>query len=126
VAKNDTKAKQRPTKPVKSLREMAETAANANPRRLQTTRHRLSAPFRFIAKPFKWLGKYKAFRFIGYIFVPPYFRNSFKELKLVTWPGKRQSIRLTYAVLGFSIVFGLAIAIVDYGLDKLSKQVLLK
>jgi preprotein translocase SecE subunit len=72
-------------------------------------------------KPFRFVGKW-----IGLIFWPPYFRSSFGELKLVTWPDWRKSWRLTFAVLAFAAVFGVAIAGVDFGLDKLFKEVLLK
>ncbi len=74
-------------------------------------------PFRLLRKPLKILGK---ILFIGY------FVQSFRELKLVTWPSWRESRRLTYAVLVFAIVFGASIALVDYGLDKLFKGLLLK
>jgi preprotein translocase SecE subunit len=66
------------------------------------------------------------FRFIGKILFPVYFRNSWRELKLVTWPNKTQSRRLTSAVLIFATIFGATIALVDFGLDKLFKQILLK
>ena len=75
-------------------------------------------------QPFKFLGK--IFRFIGRILVPRYFRNSWRELRLVAWPSKKQSRDLTFAVLLFAVVFGGLIAIVDYGLDKLFKDILLK
>lgn len=75
-------------------------------------------------KPVRWLGK--LLRLIGRILLPRYFRNSWQELRQVKWPSWRESRRLTFAVLAFAIVFGAAIAIVDYGLDKLFKNVLLK
>jgi preprotein translocase SecE subunit len=65
-------------------------------------------------------------RILGKLLVPAYFRNSWKELKLVTWPSWRESIRLTYAVLIFAVIFGGAVAAVDYGLDSLFKHILLK
>ncbi len=63
---------------------------------------------------------------IGKILLPIYLRNSWRELRLVTWPSRRQSRQLTFAVLIFAIIFGAAIALVDYGLDKLFKHLLLK
>ncbi len=65
-------------------------------------------------------------RMVGKILLPVYIRNSWRELRQVTWPNWRESRRLTYAVLVFSVAFGLAIAIVDYGLDKLFRNILLK
>ena len=66
------------------------------------------------------------FKFIGKIIFPTYFRNSWRELKLVTWPTKRQSRQLTFAVLVFAVIFGSTIALVDYGLDKVFRHLLLK
>jgi preprotein translocase SecE subunit len=68
----------------------------------------------------------KPFRFIGKILVPRYFRNSWQELKLVKWPTRRESRRLTVAVLIFAIIFGLTIAGVDWVLDKAFRQLLLQ
>ena len=93
-----------------------------------------SAPIRGIARIFRPLGKFKVFRlpfkflgkFLGFIFAPPYLRNAFKELRMVTWPTGKQSRQLTFAVIIFSLIFGLIAAITDYGLDKLFRSVILK
>jgi preprotein translocase subunit SecE len=77
----------------------------------------------------KTLGKIFAFKplaLVGKIIFPVYFRQSWRELRLVTWPSWKESRRLTYAVLVFAIVFGIAIAVVDYGLDKIFRGILLK
>lgn len=66
------------------------------------------------------------FRILGKVLVPPYFRNSWKELRQVSWLSFRESVRLTWAVLIFAVVFGVVIAVVDYGLDKLFRNILLK
>ncbi len=58
-------------------------------------------------------------------FIPKYFRESWAEVKQVTWPSRKESVRLTSAVIMFTLVFGLIIAITDYGLDKLFRKVLL-
>jgi preprotein translocase SecE subunit len=63
---------------------------------------------------------------IGKVLLPPYIRNSWRELQLVTWPDWKQSRKLTLAVLIFAIIFGALIAVVDYGLDKLFREILLK
>ncbi len=75
-------------------------------------------------KPFAWLGK--VLRLIGKIIFPAYFRQSWRELRQVTWPNWKQSRQLTFAVMVFAIIFGAAIAVVDYGLDKVFRNVLLK
>lgn len=66
-----------------------------------------------IAKVLRWIA-------------PTYFLNSWRELRQVTWPNRRETWRLTAAVFVFAIVFGAAIAVVDLGLDKLFKEVVLR
>lgn len=89
-----------------------------------------SAPFRLIGRGLskigRFLGKYKFFRVIGYIIAPPYLRNSWKELRQVSWPNGKLTRQLTFAVMLFAIVFGAFVALLDFGLDKLFKEVLLK
>lgn len=68
----------------------------------------------------------KPFKLLGRILFPEYFRSSWRELKLVQWPNWKQSRKLTFAVIVFAIIFGVTIAIVDFFLDKLFKDILLK
>lgn len=133
------KAKRRVVRNPETFRERALKASEAGDRPGRVKRSRsvisrgLAKVFRpvgklfsrlFRFKPFKIIGK--IFRFIGLIIFPRYFRNSWKELRQVTWPSRKQARQLTFAVLGFAIVFGAAIAGVDYGLDKLFRHILLK
>jgi preprotein translocase SecE subunit len=80
---------------------------------------RLGNAARAAAKPLK------VFRVFGFI-VPSYFKNSWRELKEVTWPSRKETWKLTLAVFMFAIIFGLIITVADYGLDKVFKKVLLK
>lgn len=57
---------------------------------------------------------------------PRFFRDAFRELKLVTWPTRKETWKLTSAVFVFAITFGVVIAITDYGLEKLFKAIVLK
>jgi preprotein translocase SecE subunit len=66
------------------------------------------------------------FRFIGRFLLPKYFRESYQELKLVEWPNRKTSRQLTFAVLIFAFIFAVIVSIIDFGLDKLFKEVLLK
>jgi preprotein translocase SecE subunit len=114
-----------------TVRQQSEEALtkSGQPSKRQKVGRAASKPFRFLAilgRPFRWLGKFRLFRWIGYIFAPPYLRNSLKELRLVTWPTRKQSRQLTFAVIVFSLIFGLLAAITDYGLDKLFRGVILK
>jgi preprotein translocase SecE subunit len=78
----------------------------------------------FYRKPFTWLRR--PLRIIGKILLPSYIRQSWKELRLVTWPSWKESRDLTFAVIVFATTFGVIIALVDFGLDKLCRNVLLK
>jgi preprotein translocase SecE subunit len=118
-----------------TFRERAQKAAEASsqPGKVGRAKQVAAKPFKPAAKTvgqtFTWkiaatlgTGLRRGLRFL----TPRYFRNSWQELKLVTWPGWKQSRQLTYAVLIFAVVFGASIAIVDYGLDKLFRNILLK
>jgi preprotein translocase SecE subunit len=87
-------------------------------------------PLRLVARGLRRVGRLWPIRIIGkvlgLILFASYFRGSFRELRLVTWPGRRESLRLTSAVLVFAIVFGAIVAGVDFGLDKLFKELVLK
>jgi preprotein translocase SecE subunit len=58
--------------------------------------------------------------------VPRYFVNSWRELRLVTWPNRRETWRLTGAVFVFAVVFGALVWVVDLGLDQLFKRFVLR
>lgn len=125
-----TKHKRRVLRPAAeptTLREQSEKAQAKSGRVNKRSRvgRVLSAPFRFIGRLLRPLGKFKLFRAIGYVLAPPYIRNAWKELRLVTWPNARQTRRLTFAVIVFSLIFGGIVAIVDYGLDKLFRALIL-
>ena len=70
----------------------------------------------FIFRPLRWLARH---------IIPSYFRRSVGELKQVTWPDRKQSRQLTLAVVMFATVFGVVVALLDYGLDKVFKKVFL-
>lgn len=96
--------------------------------------------YKFIKNIFKLIGRfikrvfsYKLLRpvaivfiFIGKIIFPKYFRESWQELKKVTWPDWVKSRQLTFAVLVFAVIFGVTVAIIDFGLDKIFRNILLK
>ncbi len=127
----DTKRKRRVLRPAAeptTLREQSEKAQarQLKPSRRSKTTRILGAPFRLIGRIFRPLGKFKFFRVVGYILAPPYIRNSVRELSMVTWPGTRTTWQLTYAVIVFSLIFGVIVAGVDYGLDKAFRAFILK
>jgi preprotein translocase SecE subunit len=130
--------KQRRIRKSETVRQKAETVSMAKeqpakPRRVRRTLGVASQPFRAARRAGKReiylpLPDNKVGRFLNKRrhFVPRYFRESFKELKLVTWPDRQQTTQLTIAVFIFAIGFGVIIAVVDFGLDRIFKLILVK
>lgn len=56
---------------------------------------------------------------------PRFFSEAWAELRQVTWPNRRETLKLTLAVFVFAIVLSGLIGAVDYGLTQLSEKVLL-
>lgn len=84
-----------------------------------------ASPFSFLLKPFRT----RPMRFIGRILYKilfiGYFVSSWQEVRKVIWPNRRETVKLTFAVFAFAISFGVVVAVVDFGLDKVFKQLLL-
>lgn len=85
---------------------------------------RFSRAFGFVGLGASYIGK--PIKFVGHYVIPPYFRNSWRELQLVTWPSRKQTRQLTLAVIMFSVVLGTFVALLDYGFGKLFKEVIIK
>lgn len=90
---------------------LANSKLGAGAKRLYQSR--VFAPVRFLV------------RILSKILLISYFKNSWQELKLVTWPNAKLTWRLTFAVLMFGLAFGLIIAGLDYVLEKGFREVLL-
>lgn len=56
---------------------------------------------------------------------PGFFRSAWAELRQVTWPGRKETWRLVFAVFVFALILGVVIAVLDYGLEKLLREVIL-
>lgn len=122
-----------------TVRERSQTTGKAKSRRVRNTATTVTKPiaaggrgvkkglkpFSFLLAPFKT----RPMRFIGRILAKVllinYLRSSWRELRQVTWPNRRNTVKLTTAVFIFAIVFGAIIATVDYGLDKIFHKLLL-
>jgi preprotein translocase SecE subunit len=83
-------------------------------------------PLAVLAKPFKIRPVKFVLKWISLILLPRYFRNSFRELRQVTWPDRRQTWKLTFSVLIFAVVFGFLVTLTDYGLDKVIRRIVLR
>jgi preprotein translocase SecE subunit len=129
--------KRRLKAPTQTVRQQAEkaqaTAAKPERRRIKAAAGKAKKPFQkpasflkrvFDRQPFRFIGKIG--HWIGLVLVPRFVRNAFKEVRLVTWPNFKQTRDLTFAVLMFAVVFGTAVALLDWGLDKLFKSLILK
>ena len=128
AASKSTKQKRQLKAAPVTVREQSEQAQvkAARPTKRGRLSHILIAPFRGLVWLFKPLGRFKPFRILGYIIVPPYLRNAFAELRLVSWPSAKQTRQLTFAVIVFSLIFGAVAAVLDWGLDKIFRAVILK
>lgn len=137
---NKSKTNAKDTKSV-SVRDHAAKKRDkaAQPRRVKQATSTVSKPFRVIGRfvktilrPFKFLlvpFKTRPVRFIGRIISKvlflDYFKASWQELRKVTWPDAKTTVKLSFAVIIFATVFGLFIALVDFLLDKLFRSILL-
>ncbi len=116
TAKQTAKAEAKANKvPKRRVRKAAGKAA----RPFKKPLYILSWPLRL--RPVRWVG-----RLLGRIFWPKYFRDSWRELKQVTWPSRRDTWKLTFAVLIFAIVFGLATAGADLVLEKVIRRIIFR
>lgn len=117
----ETKRSRRLRAPTETVRERSSGVPASRPQK----QGKIRSFFRRIGS----LGFWKPFRIVGRFLskwlVPPYFKNSVRELRMVTWPDRKQTRQLTFAVILFSVVFGVLVAVVDFGLDKLFKKVIL-
>jgi preprotein translocase SecE subunit len=59
-------------------------------------------------------------------FIPRFLKNSWAELKQVAWPSKKDALRLTFAVIIFSVVFAIFVQILDFLFSKLVKEIILR
>ena len=126
-----SKPKQRRIRSAETVGEQIEKG-KAQPKPAEKPR-RLRKAASVAAKPFKPVQRVreknyglpvpdnKVGRFLGKRrhIIPSYFRNSWRELKQVTWPDRKQTAQLTFAVFVFAMVFGILVAVTDYGLDRI-------
>lgn len=135
MADNHPPKTKRRIRPAETVRERAEKSSTAvkKPRRVRRTASVIAKPIisahRFGQKEYYLpMPSNKFGRFINkrrYV-IPRYFREAWQELKGVKWPNRKETTQLTFAVFIFAIIFGILVAVTDYGLDKVFKKILLK
>lgn len=57
---------------------------------------------------------------------PRYLKGSWQELRQTTWPNRKETIRLAFAVFVFSAAFAAFVAVLDFALDKIFKNLITK
>lgn len=121
ASKETSKPKRRIVKKAETIREKVEKQSKSKAK--PTRKGVLGMAWSFISWPFRKIGRGLAI--VGRFVVPRYFKESWKELRQVTWPSRRDTMRLTIAVIIFSTVFGVVITVVDMLLDKVFRKVIL-
>jgi len=135
----DTK-KQPPKKPSRrkapeTVRERAERQANKQLK--SDSKSRIWHPFRSIKKvsnkefnpvklPDNKYGKVLGKRIRISRIIPKFFREAWAELKNVTWPSRREAVRLTGAVVIFAVIFAIFVQTLDFIFDRVVKVIILK
>jgi preprotein translocase SecE subunit len=54
-----------------------------------------------------------------------YFKDSYNELKMVTWPDRATALKLTGTVIVFSLTFAVFTTLLDIGFEKIAKKIFL-
>jgi len=134
MAEERSKKSKRRVRPVETVRERATKSTDkVKPRRIRKTAGVVARPLMAAGRVGKReyylpIPNNKAGRFLNKrrSFIPRYFREAWQELREVTWPTRKETVQLTFAVFIFAIVFGVLVAVTDYGLGIIFKEVLLK
>ncbi len=132
VAATEVTKPKRTAKKPQTVRERTQ-AGDGRARRIRTSASRVKTPIKKIRQtgkreyhlplPDNRIGKVGSKRVR---LVPKFVREAWHEIKLVTWPTFRETLSLTFAVFLFSIVFALIVGVLDFGLDKLFKELIVK
>ncbi len=104
-------------------RKIRQSVATASGSKLRSVRELGRKEYHPVKLPDNKVGR--LFNKRGRLF-PRFFGEAWSELKLVTWPNRRETFKLTTAVLIFAIAFGGMVAVIDLGLEKLFRNVILK
>lgn len=83
-------------------------------------------PLKQVGHGLRWFFSLRLFSLLAFLLGLRYLRDSWQELKLVTWPSAKLSRQLTTAVVIFAVIFGGLIYVADLGLNKLFKEVVIK
>jgi preprotein translocase subunit SecE len=129
------KKKKRVLKKPETVRERAVKSTEEKPakkRRIRSAAKKIAKPFMTVSRigsreMYLPMPDNKAGNFLNKRrrWTPGFFRSAWKEMKFVTWPTRKETWKLTFAVFAFAIFFALLLGITDYGLDKIFRRILL-
>lgn len=57
--------------------------------------------------------------------VPRYFKDSWREVKKVTWPTRKDAVKFSFAVIVFTAIFALFTSLLDFGFNQLVERIFL-
>lgn len=133
TSKNSLPKIKRISKKTQTVRERSETVAKNPKKRVRSVAKKASAPISVIKKLHKKqvnipVPNNKTGKVLNkkVHFIPRFIINAFKEIKLVTWPSRRDTIKLTMAVFIFALVFASVIGVLDLGLGKAFEKFIVK
>lgn len=130
----EEKSKQRRViKKAETVRQRADKQQSPKkPRRISRTASSAAKPIRAAyhfgkREYFIPLPKNKAGRFFNkrLRLMPRFFRDAWQEVRQVTWPSRQETWKLTLAVFIFAMVFGTVIWLVDIGIERIFRKILL-
>lgn len=113
------------TKKPQTVRERAAVGTKTPKRRIRKSVSKATTPVKSIKKLHKKeyhlpIPDTKAGRILKkrVRFFPKFVIEAFHEVRLVTWPTRRETIKLTFAVFIFAIFLASFVGLLDYGLSK--------
>ncbi len=127
-------ANQKPAgKKQQTVRERTRTAGNKKTRRIRNTAGKAAGPikkanafgkreYHVVPVPDNNFGDFLGKK--GRL-LPLFVHEAWDELKGVTWPNAHDTMRLTLAVFIFAVVFASIVGVIDFGLDKLFREVII-
>lgn len=117
-----------------TVRERTKTSDSGRKRRLRTTAGKVSSPFRRFKQFRADRGEYhmplpdnRIGRILGkrVHVMPKFLREAGHEIRLVTWPNARETIRLTIAVFIFAVIFATIVGALDYVIGEIFREVII-
>lgn len=59
-------------------------------------------------------------------FMPKFLAEAWQEIRQVTWPTPRETLRLSVAVFIFAVILTAVVAVLDLGLDKIFRELIIQ